>query len=54
MLYVVYSSLKIRIYGISPLWRPTQAVTLESMGVIKVDEQKNLLDQCTAQITQQQ
>ena len=54
MLYVVYSSLKVRICGISPLWRPTQAVTLEGTGVIKLDEQNNLLNQCTAQIIQQQ
>lgn len=54
MLYVVHSSLELRICGISSLWHPAQDDIFEGMGGIKSDELTNLLNQCTVQVKQQQ
>lgn len=53
MLYVVHSSLKVKSVGFLHCGTQ-QKLALEGMGVIKLGEQNNLPDQCTAQITQQQ
>lgn len=53
MLYVVHLSLKVESVGF--LHDGTQhKLTLEGVGVIKSDEQNNLLGQCTALIIEQQ